>query len=122
MTESKIEELDRKIDALNINVGKLTTKIDMQEKTMSKLSEGLDKLTTYIERTNENDKKITAIFRKLEAINEHGTKNCPVNEQRIRKLEEDFRRLQNYLIYVVIAVLLQLLGVVVHTIDKHIHL
>jgi len=117
----KIEELDKKIDNLNINMGKLTTKIEMQERTMTHLVENLGKLTTYIEKTNENDKKIDALFKKLDYMNEKGTKNCPVNVQRISKLEHELERLQNYILYVAIAVILQFLGVLVHIIDKHIN-
>ena len=122
MAETRIEELDKKIDQLNLNVAQLTTKIDIQEKSMVKLMEGLDKLTTYIEKTNENNKKIDTLFRMVDRINNNGTKNCPVNVERINKLEKQMERLNNWLITVIIAVILQFLGIVVHFIDKNIHL
>lgn len=121
MDDKKIDELDRKIDNINISLGKITTKIDIQEKTMLKLTESMGKLTTYIEKTNENDKKIETLFMKLDRINELGTKNCPVNIQRLKSLEKRISRIENYLIYVVLAVILQFLGIFVHMIDKHIH-
>lgn len=121
MAETKIEELDQKIDKLNIAVTQLNTKIDIQEKSMVKLMEGLDKLTTYIEKTNENNKKIDTLFKMIDRINTNGTKHCPVNIDRINKLEAQMQRLNNWLIGIMIAVMLQFLGVIVHMIDKHVH-
>ena len=117
----KLNELDKKIDNLNINVAKLNTKIAEQDKTMGKLMEGLDKLTTYIEKTNENNKKIDTLFRMIDRINANGTKHCPVNVERINKLEKQMERLNNWIITVVIAVILQFLGIIVHFVDKNIH-
>lgn len=121
MDDKKIDELDRKIDNINVSLGKITTKIDIQEKTMLKLTESMGKLTTYIEKTNENDKKIETLFMKLDRINELGTKNCPVNIQRLKALEKRVNRIESYLIYVALAVILQFLGIFVHMLDKHIH-
>ncbi len=122
MAEIKIEELDKKIDTLNLNVAQLTTKIEIQEKTMVKLMEGLDKLTTYIEKTNENNKKIDTLFRMIDRINSNGTKHCPVNIERINKLEKQMQQLNAYFMGILIAVVLQFLGIIVHFIDKNIHL
>ena len=122
MAETKIEELDKKIDTLNLNVAQLTTKIEIQEKSMVRLMEGLDKLTTYIEKTNENNKKIDTLFRMIDRINSNGTKNCPVNIERINKLEKQMQQLNAYFIGILIAVVLQFLGIIVHFIDKNIHL
>ena len=122
MAEARIEELDRKIDQLNLNVAQLNTKIDIQEKSMVKLMEGLDKLTTYIEKTNENNKKIDTLFKMIDRINTNGTKNCPLNINRIDKVEKRLDRLEGFIIYIMIAILLQFLGVIVHLVDKHIHI
>ncbi len=122
MEERKIEELDQKIDRLTLNVTQLTTKIDIQEKSMVKLMEGLDKLTTYIEKTNENNKKIDTLFKMVDRINTNGTKNCPLNINRIDKVEKRLDRLEGFIIYIIIAILLQFLGIVIHLVDKHIHI
>ena len=122
MEERKIEELDQKIDRLTLNVTQLTTKIDIQEKSMVKLMEGLDKLTTYIEKTNENNKKIDTLFKMVDRINTNGTKNCPLNINRIDKVEKRLDRLEGFIIYIIIAILLQFLGIVTHLVDKHIHI
>jgi len=125
MENLKIDELDAKLDKLNINVAQLTTKIDMQENSMTKMMEGLNKLTTYIERTNENDKKINTLFKKLDNINDNGTKNCPVNIQRIdtlnKKLAETNKRIDNldrWLIGGLITLAFQFLFIIIHFLDK----
>jgi len=121
MENTKIDELDAKIDKLNLNVATLATKIDVHENSMVKVMEGLDKLTTYVEKTNENNKKITA-------TNSNGTKNCPVNIQRIEdlntKIIETNRRIDNldrWLIGGLITLAFQFLFIIIHFLDK-IHL
>jgi len=128
MENTKIDELDAKIDKLNLNVATLATKIDVHENSMVKVMEGLDKLTTYVEKTNENNKKITALFKQVENINSNGTKNCPVNIQRIEdlntKIIETNRRIDNldrWLIGGLITLAFQFLFIIIHFLDK-IHL
>ncbi len=114
MTEYRIEELDRKIDDLTKNVAVINSTLSTQEKSIAKLSEGIEKLMMYIEKTNENDKKIEKLFKLYESIRKNGVELCPVQLERIKRLEASLKKAEGIIISLIIAIILQFIGELLH--------
>ena len=114
MAEYRIEELDRKIDELTRNVAVINNTLSTQEKSITKLSEGIEKLMMYIEKTNENDKKIEKLFKLYESLRKNGTENCPVQIERIKRLEASLKKSEGIILSLIIAIILQFIGEILH--------
>jgi len=120
--ESVINDLDKRLDELSQSMAVMSNNLEVQGKSIEKLTESFQKLAVFIERTNDNGKKIEAIFKKLDEINEKGTKNCPVNSQRITTCESRVDKLANYAIGALLAVAMQFLAILVFIIEKQVKL
>jgi len=120
--ENIVNDLDKRLDELSQSMAVMSNNLEVQGKSIEKLTESFQKLAVFIERTNDNGKKIEAIFKKIDVINEKGTKNCPVQDQRLTTCENRVDKLANYAIGALLAVALQFLGILVFLIERHINL
>jgi len=107
----KIDELDKKIDELAKNVAIISTSMKEQRKDINRMEGTLDKVVNviqevavYIERTNENDKKIEKLEKMYQNIYNNGTKNCPINAQRLDILEKRMAMTNKYIFGMVVFV------------------
>ena len=116
------QELLNRISTIDTNIGKLQFEMGSYKEDMAYVKDGMEKLVVYIERTRANDDKIKVLFHKVNEIEEHGTKNCPVNINRLDRLEKRLDKLDKYLITAILAVVAQLFILIVHLLDKHIPL
>ncbi len=127
MQKDPIEEIKEDLTALKTDIAVMNLNISKQGEVLDKLSEAFAKLSIFVEKTNENDKKISALFSKLDNIYNNGTKNCPVQQKAIKYLEDDIIKtnkrideIQKALISVVIAIVLQFVGLIIYLIERHI--
>ncbi len=116
------QELLKRISNVDTNIGQLKFEMASYKEDMTAVKDGMEKLVIYIERTRANDDKIKVLFHKVNEIEEHGTKNCPVNINRLDRLEKRLDKLDKYLITAILAVVAQLFMLIVHLLDKHIPL
>ena len=116
------QELLKRISDIDTNIGKLQYEMSGYKDDMTSVKDNMDKLVIYIERTRANDDKIKVLFHKVNEIEEHGTKNCPVNISRLDRLEKRLDKLDKYLITAILAVVAQLFMLIIHFIDKRIPL
>jgi len=117
--KNDIKSLDKRIDGITENLITLNEQFKTQNTIIGKLETSLERLTIFIERTKENDKKIETLFKKLDNIYSNGTKNCPMNRQKIEDIEKRLDALNRYLIGLAITLITMFLGIMVHLIDKH---
>ena len=116
------QELLKRISDVDTNIGQIKFEMASYKEDMASVKDNMDKLVIYIERTRANDDKIKVLFHKVNEIEEHGTKNCPVNINRLDRLEKRLDKLDKYLITAILAVIAQLFMLIVHFIDKRIPL
>jgi len=117
--KNDLKSLDKRIDGITENLITLNEQFKTQNTIIGKLEASLERLTVYIERTKENDRKIDTLFKKLDNIYANGTKNCPMNRQKIDDIEKRLDALNRYLIGLAITLITMFLGILVHLIDKH---
>ena len=122
----KIDELDKKIDELTKSVAVINTTIKEQGKNINRMESTLDKVVNviqevavYIERTNENDKKIAKLEEKCNEIYNNGTKNCPVNTQRLDFLEKKMATTNKYIFGMVVFVITEFIYLLVFLATHH---
>ena len=116
------QELLKRISDVDTNIGKLQYEMSGYKDDMTSVKDNMEKLVIYIERTRANDDKIKVLFSKVNKIENEGTKNCPVNINRLDRLEKRLDKLDKYLITAILAVVAQLFMLIVHFIDKRIPL
>jgi len=73
----------------------------------------------YIERTNENDKKIEKLEKMCQNIYNNGTKNCPVNSQRLDILEKRMATTNKYIFGMVVFVITEFIYLLVFLATHH---
>jgi len=117
--DNDLAEIKESINTITKDIAVMNSNLQRQGEIIEKLTESFTKLAIVIERTDENTKKIDTLFLKIDELYTKGTKNCPVNSQKLEALESKVDKMWNYFVGILISVLLQFIATLVYFVEHH---
>jgi CII-binding regulator of phage lambda lysogenization HflD len=114
----EIAEIKEDLNRLQTSMAVLQAGLDKQNETLDRLSEAFAQLSVYVEKTNQNDTKIQTLFKKLDNIYENGTKNCPVNIEKLNIMQKRIDSLNRIIILELLFLASQFVFLLIFLIEK----
>ena len=115
-----ISEIKQDIAELKTSVAVMSNTLDKQSEAINELTKAFSQLAVFMQKTEENNRRITDVEHDIKKVYHEGTKNCPLNMNRLSRLEKRLEYLDKVLVGVAITVLMQFIGILVFLIEKHI--